>query len=74
MLVLYPQGYPNCESFDKAAARFGIRRANGIRGLDIPRLWQEGKVQDIIAHNLDDVRSEWLLWQALNQKQERAAA
>lgn len=65
MLDLYPKGWPSCESFDKAAARFGIVRQNALRGSDVPRLWQEGKLQDIVAHNLDDIRSEWALWLAL---------
>jgi hypothetical protein len=66
MLRLYPRGWPNCECFDKAAARFGIARKNALRGSDVPRLWAEGKVGDVVAHNLDDIRAEWALYQALN--------
>jgi hypothetical protein len=65
MLILFPKGWPNCESFDKAALRYGIVRKNPIRGSDIPRLWAEGKIEDIKAHNLDDVEAEYLLFQKL---------
>jgi len=68
MIRLYPKGYPFCENFDKAAARFGIMRVNTLRGSDVPRLWAEGKVQDIVAHNLDDIRAEFELWKALQSK------
>ena len=67
MRILYPppQRFRN---FDIAAESLGIKRTNGLRGSNVPKLWKEGDIESIRVHNLDDIRSEFALWKAMKRK------
>jgi uncharacterized protein YprB with RNaseH-like and TPR domain len=55
------------EKFDTVAARHGIFRECPLRGSDMPALWEQGRVDEIVRHCQDDVRATWQLFQVLQQ-------
>lgn len=51
--------------FDHVAAEFGIRRELPLRGNSMPEPWAKGDFEAVKAHNLDDIRAEWKLFDAV---------
>jgi hypothetical protein len=51
-------------SFDFYCRTFGIEspKANGVSGMDVPRLFDEGKHREIAEYCMGDVRATWELF------------
>ena len=66
MRVLFPYGAQN-RSKDDVCRALGIPQANGLTGKDMPGLWAEGKLDQIVEHCLDDIRRQWTLFQRMRE-------
>jgi len=53
---------------DEVCEAYGIKSEQpNTTGRDVPKLFAEGKLDEIRAHCLDDIRREWKLWKRLRE-------